>query len=315
MIPISDLISLLRDRNARRIALQFPAGLKREAYAVASALKEQGFEPLISGDPCYGACDLANDLLPYADILVHFGHTPLNATEKILFELIPRDFALNALETALPFFTEKRIGLVTTAQHAHLVMAMVEWLGKNGFEAVVVEGSPRTPLPGQVLGCSFESARRTGATEILYVGTGLFHPLGVQLATKARVIALDPFSREIQVVDASHLLRRRFAMIEKARKAKTIGVIVSLKRGQQRWDLARRLIALSNRAVLIVMHDITPDELLNLGMECYVNTACPRLVYDDQSQFPAPLLTPSEFEIVCGVRSWDEYQIDEIGSQ
>ena len=60
------------------------------------------------------------------------------------------------------------------------------------------------------------------------------------------------------------------------------------------------------------MHEVTPEELLDLGMECYVNTACPRLAYDDQPRFPVPVLTPSEFEILCGVRSWNEYQVDEI---
>jgi 2-(3-amino-3-carboxypropyl)histidine synthase len=57
---------------------------------------------------------------------------------------------------------------------------------------------------------------------------------------------------------------------------------------------------------------VSPDELLNLGFACYVNTACPRLAYDDQVRFPAPVLSPQEFEILCGVRTWDEYEIDEI---
>jgi 2-(3-amino-3-carboxypropyl)histidine synthase len=52
--------------------------------------------------------------------------------------------------------------------------------------------------------------------------------------------------------------------------------------------------------------------LLNLGFSCYVNTACPRLAYDDQVRFPVPVLSPQEFEILCNVRTWDEYAIDEI---
>ncbi len=312
MIPSSDLIQSLRERNVHRVALQFPAGLKREAFRVASTLRAEGFEPLISGDPCYGACDLAEDLLEYADILVHFGHAPLGDAAGILFELVPRDFDMEALAVALPLIQADRIGLVTTIQHVHQVEAAVKWLQQKNVRAVVMNGTPRTPYPGQVLGCSFEAARRTGTHEILYIGTGLFHPIGVQLATRARVIALDPFSRVAQVVDATRLLRIRFGLIETARDAISIGILVSLKRGQQRWDLARRLVALSEKAVLVAMHEITPEELLNLGMGCYVNTACPRLAYDDQSRFPVPVLTPSEYEILCGVRSWDDYQIDEI---
>jgi 2-(3-amino-3-carboxypropyl)histidine synthase len=76
--------------------------------------------------------------------------------------------------------------------------------------------------------------------------------------------------------------------------------------------LARRLAALSPRAVIITMQEVSPDELLNLGFDAFVNTACPRLVYDDQVRFPVPVLSPQEFEILCGVRSWDDYSIDEI---
>jgi len=64
--------------------------------------------------------------------------------------------------------------------------------------------------------------------------------------------------------------------------------------------------------VIVTMREVNPDELLNLGFACYVNTACPRLAYDDQVRFPVPVLSPQEFEILCGVRTWDTYTIDEI---
>jgi 2-(3-amino-3-carboxypropyl)histidine synthase len=113
-------------------------------------------------------------------------------------------------------------------------------------------------------------------------------------------------------VSGKALLRRRFGVIEKARGATCIGIMVSTKSGQCRKDLARRLAALSPRAVIVTMNEVNPDELLNLGFGCYVNTACPRLAYDDQVRFPVPVLSPQEFEILCGVRSWDQYTIDEI---
>ena len=100
--------------------------------------------------------------------------------------------------------------------------------------------------------------------------------------------------------------------MEKARGAKTVGIIVSTKSGQKRADLARRLAALSPAAVIVTMQEVSPDELLNLGFACYVNTACPRLAYDDQVRFPVPVLSPQEFEILCGTRHWDDYAVDEI---
>jgi 2-(3-amino-3-carboxypropyl)histidine synthase len=309
---ISDLVRQLRERKAGTVALQFPAGLKRRAAEYAAALRGEGFGVIVSGDPCYGACDLALDTLSHADILIHVGHAPVDRQEGVIFLPYRVDFDVAVLEKALPLLKGRTTGLVTTVQHAHLIPQMEAFLKNRGIDVRVAGGHGRTPLRGQVLGCCFSAARDTGADGILFVGTGLFHPIGIALATKARVVALDPFTGIAQEVSAEPLLRQRFAVIEKARGAKTFGIVVSTKTGQNRMDLARRLAGLSDRAVIVTMKEISPDELLNLGFGCYVNTACPRIAYDDQVRFPVPVLSPQEFEILCGARGWDDYAIDEI---
>jgi 2-(3-amino-3-carboxypropyl)histidine synthase len=310
----SELIKKLKKRGAHKVALQFPEGLKRQATDIATGLKDAGFEVIVSGDPCYGACDLALDTVAYsdADMLVHFGHTPVDERENVIFEPWTVDFDVSVFAHALPLLKEKTVGLVTTVQHAPLIPAMESFLASHGHEVRVADGAGRTPLRGQVLGCSFAAAKSTGAGEILFVGTGIFHPIGIALATKARVIALDPLTGAAQEVSADALLRRRFAVMEKARGARHTGIIVSTKSGQQRRALAERLAALSPGTVIVTMREVNPDELLNLGFDCYVNTACPRLAYDDQIRFKKPVLSPQEFEILCGVRTWDDYTIDEI---
>lgn len=308
----SDLIENLKKKGVKRVALQFPEGLKRCSTDVAAALKDAGFDVIVSGDPCYGACDLALDTLAFADVLVHFGHSPVDNQPQVIFEPYRINFDVAVLENALPFLKGRTIGLVTTVQHVHLIPAMEAFLHSKRITSIVAEGGGRIPNRGQVLGCNFAAAKATGADEILFVGTGLFHPIGIALATHARVIALDPLTGTAQEVNSDVLMRRRFAVIEKARGAKTVGIIVSTKSGQQRMELALRLASLSPGAVIVTMREVNPDELLNLGFTCYVNTACPRLAYDDQVRFPVPVLSPHEFEILCGVRTWDAYTIDEI---
>ncbi len=308
----SDLIERLKKRGAKRIALQFPEGMKRQSATIATALKDAGFDVIVSGDPCYGACDLALDTLRFSDVLVHFGHAPVDEHPEVMFEPWKIDFDSAVLEKALPFLNSNMIGLVTTVQHVHVIPAIETFLQSQGITCIVADGGGRTPERGQVLGCSFSAAKVNGVDEILFVGTGLFHPVGIALATRARVIALDPLAGTVQEVSGDALLRRRFAVIEKARGARRVGIIVSTKSGQQRMDLAQRLTKLSPAAVIITMREVSPDELLNLGFDCYVNTACPRLAYDDQVRFPVPVLSPQEFEILCGERSWDAYAIDEI---
>ena len=47
-----------------------------------------GCQVVIMGDPCYGACDLSLELLAYADVLVHFGHTPLISHPDVLHNAV-----------------------------------------------------------------------------------------------------------------------------------------------------------------------------------------------------------------------------------
>lgn len=312
MTGYSDLAARLKERGAKVIALQFPAGLKRKAAEVVRLLRDEGFDVIVSGDPCYGACDLAMDTLRYADVLVHFGHTSLqNPDPRIIFEPFRIDFDPAVIQDAIPLLMAKTIGLVTTAQHVHLLDGMKAALLCSGIDARSAKGT-RGCEEGQVLGCAFGAARIEGVDEILFVGTGVFHPLGIQLATGHRVVALDPFTREVQEVDAERFLRRRHALIERARSADVIGLLVSTKSGQERFKLAHEMTSRSRNAVIILMKEISPDELENLGFPAYVNFACPRLSYDDQVRFPAPVITPQEFRILLGEKEFGEYTIDEL---
>lgn len=312
LIDTSELVRKLKATGATRIALQFPEGLKRDAAGVASSLRAAGFFVIISGDPCYGACDLATGLLEMAEQVVHFGHSPLDDTPCIIYDPYRMDFNVEVLGLAIPHLSSADIGLVTTVQHTHMVPEISKYLASRGITCHSAHGGTRAPNSGQVLGCSYGAARDCHSSEILFVGTGLFHPLGVCLATGARVIALDPYCQTVEVVSTERFLRRRFALIEVAKKSKNFGIILTLKSGQKRQQLAESLAMMHKDAFIVALHEVSPDELLNLGFSCYVNTACPRLAYDDQERFPVPVISPQEFEIVCGSRTFEDYQIDEI---
>ncbi|HJJ42938.1 MAG TPA: diphthamide biosynthesis enzyme Dph2 [Methanocorpusculum sp.] len=314
MIQLTEVITELKNRNAKRVAIQFPEGLKRKAAGIAATLKSEGFEVLICGDACWGACDLSLDALEWADVLVHIGHTPVTEEKNVIYLPFQQDIPLEILESAVSELKKYSfVGITTTIQHAHQTKAMCEWLKSHGVNALIGVGSSRTPLEGQVLGCTYASAKNADADAYLFVGTGVFHAIGVSLATKKPTFALDPFADGIlQEVSADRLLRKRFAQIEKAKSAKTFGILLSSKSGQGRRELAERLAALHEGASIILIREISEMQLRNLGFDAYVNTACPRLALDDQSRFPMPVLSPAEFEIALGKRTWDDYIIDEI---
>ena len=167
-----------------------------------------------------------------------------------------------------------------------------------------------------MLGCNFSAARKEVCDEYLYIGSGDFHPLGVALSTKKRVIVADPFSKEVREVDPSRILRQRSAVIAKSLDAEVFGIIVSSKNGQERMKLASSLKALAKQhgkeAYIILIDLVTPDQLLQFKVDAFINTACPRLAIDEVGRFPSPMLTPQEFEIVLGEREWENLVLDEI---
>ena len=53
----------------------------------------------------------------------------------------------------------KKIGLVTTTQHLHLLNEVADFLEQNGKEILMEEGSGTTK--GQVLGCNFSCNKKS----------------------------------------------------------------------------------------------------------------------------------------------------------
>src|SRR5439155_501998 len=80
-VELDAVAEKIRGREGTKlVALQFPDGLRDYATEIERILRRgtPGVEYVISGDPSYGACDLALSLQRLgADMLVHFGHTEM----------------------------------------------------------------------------------------------------------------------------------------------------------------------------------------------------------------------------------------------
>ncbi|WP_455645697.1 diphthamide biosynthesis enzyme Dph2 [Methanosphaera sp.] len=320
-------IDVIKDKiiqlDAKNIILQFPEGLKVDAIKVSNEIQEvlPNVNVLIDADPCFGACDLAdNKVNKHIDLVVHFAHTPLPIKTDcpVLFIeahssadiVAPINDALSGLEDV------ETIGLVTTTQHIHKLDDMISLIEERGYTVKLDNGKGTST--GQVLGCNFTSIKDLDVDVILYVGSGDFHALGVKLFTKKPVILADPFKGESRDIEEFYdrIIRVRFARITKAKSAKSYGIIISSKKGQLRFDLALELKKLIEEhgfeAQILNMDYIAPDRLLPFDLDAFVMTACPRIAIDDSAMYKKPVLTPDELEIVLGIRDWDDYQMDEI---
>ncbi|MDI9434589.1 MAG: diphthamide biosynthesis enzyme Dph2 [Euryarchaeota archaeon] len=320
---IEEIIDKIQSMEVKVVGLQFPEGLKTHATDLAREIEEKTDSlVLISGDPCYGACDLSDkEMEGCVDLLIHFGHTPLPIDQKIPILYIEAHYQLESiqiLKKALKYLKDKKkIGLVTTTQHLHLLEDATKILEKSGKKVLMKEG--RGTLKGQVLGCNFSSVQDLPVDAFLYLGSGNFHPLGIKLSTQKTVIIADPYLNQVRNIDefTDKILRIRFARITRASEAEKFGILVSSKEGQFRWDLAKNLKKIITKrgmsAYLIILDEITPQNLMPfMDLDAFVVTACPRIAIDDSKMYEKPLLTPQELEIVLGLRDWEDYEMDEI---
>jgi 2-(3-amino-3-carboxypropyl)histidine synthase len=317
---IERIVALVRENRARVLQLQFPGGLTRYGPHVAQSIKEHvNVKVLLSGNPCYGACDL--DCTTQADLLVHFGHAeiPELAAHNVCFVEVRSDVdVIPVVDDALALIRGQQIGIVTNVQHIHTLDSVRRHLESAGLRCFIGYGDRRVKYRGQVLGCNFSSARAIDVEEYLYIGSGAFHAIGVALATGKRVIAADPFLQKTATADVDLILKQRYAQIAKAMDAHTFCVLVSTKTGQQRFDLASKLVEEAIQhgydAYTVTINEITPWTLYQFPAEAYVNTACPRVAIDDSALFKAPMLTPTEFEMILGKRDFCKYSLDEFSS-
>ena len=305
--------------NSKRVLLQMPEGLKPEALRIAMLVEKTGALPIISADPCYGACDLATSEAESldADLIIHFGHAKLLKHEKVPTLYLEARATLTvdaAVISAMPLLSGfSRIGLATTVQHVQTLDVVREILVRAG-KTVEVGDARRLAYPGQVIGCDFSNVKSVAADVdvFLFIGGGKFHALGVALATSKPTIIADPYGGMAYSVteEVKKILKQRYASIEEASRAKTFGILVSLKPGQQHLDEALEIKEsvekMGKNACLFAVRELQPEVLAEFpSVDVYVNTACPRISLDDASKFKKPVLTIQEFRVVSGESSWE----------
>jgi 2-(3-amino-3-carboxypropyl)histidine synthase len=309
------IVDAVEERDATTVGLQFPEGLKRRAPKVADDLRDLAGDDvrfLISGQPCYGACDLDTQLMRRTDVFVHFGHSPMKESEKIIYvplfsNVDPFPIMEDALEELDP---GTDVGLVTTAQHMNRFDEMVAWLEQRDFTVHTRRGDERLTHEGQVLGCNYASAD-VDADQVLYVGGGKFHPLGLAMEHPDKhVVIADPVNNTVSIADTEKFLKQRYGAVHRAMDAETWGVIFVTKIGQGRWETAERIVENNDDAYLITLDEVTPDRLRNFDFDAFVNSGCPRITTDDGPQFHRPLLTPQEYEIAVGNEPLESLSFD-----
>lgn len=316
----------IKSNGYSTVGIQMPDGIKSSFDEIAEYIEsETDALAIVSAEPCFGGCDIHEDKFKClgVEFIIHFGHSEIPSVRSeipTMFIELHLSLSIDDVTESALRFLKKRVGLVTTVQHIHSLENVRKILEKKGFRAYIGKGDKRIKYKGQVLGCNFSSARNIAdkVENFLYIGSGNFHPLGVELATNKKTIIADPYSREVRDVAElkERILRQRHGAIVNARDARRFGILVGTKVGQVRMELAKKLKrsieAKERKAYILSMNHFSPEHLSAMNVDVFVSTSCPRIAIDDYLRYEKSILTPVELEIALGERKWEDYKLDEI---
>ncbi len=189
----------------------------------------------------------------------------------------------------------KSIAFTTTTQFIPQLDSMIAQLEKEKIKIILFKGR-HTRSPGQILGCDAPIIKNNEADSFLYVGDGYFHPNEILLHNDKPVIKYNPLTKELSIIDPSEveaIKKKKKAYYIKFLNSKKIGVIVSLKPGQNFFKAALRLEKKypEKKFYYLIFNTIEFNQLENFNfIECFVNTACSRIGVDDIDLFPKPIV-------------------------
>ena len=313
------LINEIKERKAKKILLQLPEGLKKEASRLVKFIQDNAeAEVIVSGEPCWGACDIALDEARNlkADLIILYGHAPFIKIDypilyiEARYETNIEDLVKKSLNELKEF---KTIAIVSSVQHMHQIPIVEKILNEDNKEVFIPAKKGFAFYDGQVLGCEYNGLKliKDKFQAILVIGND-FHALGAALAIPKPVILIDPFNREVYNMDKKReqIIRQRIIAINKVKDARKIGIIIEQKPGQHFGSfqyIKNKLEKDDKEVILLSMNEITNDKLVNLyDIQAFIETACPRISIEDYSRFNKPVINYREALVVIGDLSFEK---------
>jgi len=129
----------------------------------------------------------------------------------------------------------------------------------------------------------------------------------------------DPIVKELKTDawNVNRMLMKRYYMIERARDARRVGILVGTLGVSDYLSVIRRLSQLiktaGKKCYRFVMGKLNVAKLANFAeIDVYVLVACPENSLIDSSEMLCPIVTPYEMELACQTdRQWTgDYQVD-----
>lgn len=303
------IISEINRVKPKTILFRCPDGYINLIQQIASKIEtEYDVQTIVSGDPCYGSCDVFEDTDKLSvDISFQIGHSSSNkhiGKKNVMIDIHDDVDFKNVIELSVSVLNKyKKIGLCTISQYLHQLNLSKKMFEEKGFEIYIGKAHDNL-LTGQIFGCRFHTAFniRDNIEAIVFLGQSRFHAIGLALATGLDTFMLDPYSLTVENMKsfADIWYKKAVLRVYKALDAEFFGVIIGLREGQMMFDRAlqikNHLLSYKKKAQLISLREITEDRLaLFQGIDAFIQTACPRISLDGET-FSKPVLSSPQAE-------------------
>ncbi len=219
----------------------------------------------------------------------------------VLFLDAPYTGTVELCKETLQYLKKKHyttVALYASVQFVNQLERVREQLADAGI-TVVTSKADRTHVTGQLLGCdNYHSSLNLNKDFdcYVYIGDGKFHPLALVYAQKDKekmkeIVCNDPIQKKMALMgveDIKTILKKYRGSLMKFLSAQAVGVIVTIKPGQEQFRPALMLEGKypHKKFYYFIDNAVSFDQLENFNfIDVWVNTACPRVGFDDQEKF------------------------------
>lgn len=224
---------------------------------------------------------------------------------EILFLDAPFSGTVELAKETLTYLKKKKyktVALYASVQFVNNLDQVRKQLAENNIN-VITSHADRTQVKGQLLGCdNYHNSLNLSKDDsnavdcYLYVGDGKFHPLALVYAQKdmqemKEIVCNDPLIKKMSLMgvqDIKKILLKYRSSLMRFLTAKTIGVIVTIKPGQEQFrpSLMLEKRYANKKFYYFIDNVVSFDQLENFNfIDVWVNTTCPRVGFDDQEKF------------------------------
>ncbi|CAH2310541.1 2-(3-amino-3-carboxypropyl)histidine synthase subunit 2 [Pelobates cultripes] len=332
---IGKTISFIQENGFQRVALQFPDELLVDSVTIARQLEDAtSAKVYILGDTSYGSCCVDEVSAEHvgADAVVHYGRACLSPCTRLPVSYVFGRKAVDASLCADAFqrlFPDRETPVVifTDVVYEHVLVHLEAQLGPNYPRAIFskLPGQWEIPSPNET--CKF--GRRFSPDPKFWPDGYSFFYVGGEGPTLSNLMLTWPrcpfFSYNPETAEGrkeglnvNRALMKRFYLIEKARDAQVVGILVGtlgvsdyLSALKHLKDLIRRA---GKKSYMMSMGKLNPAKLANFPeVDVFVLVACPENSLLDSSGFYRPIVTPDEMEVACNpAREWSGHCITDF---